>query len=381
MKHEMLRRMTVVLLVAWALRLEIAPPAVAAATNGFASAGTPYALRFPRDHASHPAYASEWWYYTGHLRTADGRRFGYELTFFRIGLRPGDPAPKAGESRWRGHELFPAHFAITDESGKRFVHDEIFEREALRMGHASTSTLDVGAGGWTLRGTPGANPALERMTMHAAFGEYALDLVQTPEKPPAVHGRFGISRKAACASCASHYYSYTRLRTTGTLTFAGKRLPVTSGLSWMDHEFGSGQLSVHQSGWDWFAIQLDDGRELMLYNLRESDGRTTPESSGSLIERDGRVRHLPLSAFTIASVGTWKSPHTGGTYPSGWHVRVPSAGIDVAVDPTIPDQELADALGGISYWEGSVDVVDTKTHRSLGVGYVELTGYAGAVHF
>lgn len=345
----------------------------------FASAGTPYTLAFPRDHAAHPAYASEWWYYTGHLRVADGRRFGYELTFFRIGLRPGDPPPRAGESRWRGSQLFPAHLAITDERGKRFVHAELFEREALGMGHADAARLDVNAGGWTLRGAPMHDRARERMTMHASAGADALDLVQEPQKRPAIHGHGGVSKKAACATCASHYYSYTRLRTTGTLTYGGVRLPVTSGTSWMDHEFGSGQLSPRQAGWDWFAIQLDDGRELMLYRLREKDGRTTPQSSGSLVARDGTVTYLPLSAFAIDARDTWRSPHTGGTYPSGWRVRVPQAGLDLSIDPTIPDQELANALGGISYWEGSVDVRDVATKRSLGVGYVELTGYAGAV--
>jgi predicted secreted hydrolase len=170
----------------------------------------------------------------------------------------------------------------------------------------------------------------------------------------------------------------TRLRTTGTLTFHGQRLAVT-GLSWMDHEFGSDELQRNQSGWDWFAIQLDDRRELMLYRLRQKDGSVTPQSSGSLIERDGRVTHLDLGDFTTDATGTWTSPHTNGTYPSGWHVRVPKANIDIVLAPTVLDQELANTTGAISYWEGAVDVLDPSTHRAIGVGYVELTGYAGAI--
>ena len=355
--------------------------AARATTVGFEPARAPYAFSFPRDHAAHDAYRTEWWYYTGHVRTADGRRFGYELTFFRIGLAPGDPKPAATQSRWRGNQLFPAHFALTDERGNTFFHVERFSREALGMGRASDRTLDIASLDWTLRGTPTRRSDYERMVMHAAentpAGRNAIDFVQMPEKKPAVHGRGGVSRKSSCASCASHYYSYTRLHTTGTLVYHGIPLAV-DGLSWMDHEFGSSELDPKQSGWDWFAIQLDDRRELMLYDLREKDGSLTPESSGSLVEPDGSVRYLPRASFSAEATGRWKSPHTGGTYPSGWHVRVPGENVDVTLTPTVIDQELADTSSGVSYWEGAVDVLDARG-KSRGVGYVELTGYAGTV--
>jgi predicted secreted hydrolase len=346
-------------------------------------AAAPYSFSFPRDHYSHPGYQTEWWYYTGHVRAADGRRFGFELTFFRVGLRPGDPQPGHGQSRWRGHELFPAHFALTDERGHTFVHFERFAREALGMGRASSAALDVKADGWTLRGEalPG-KPEFERMVMHArdvgAAGVDAIDFVQVPEKRPAVHGLGGVSRKAGCASCASHYYSYTRLRTSGTLTFDGVPLRV-EGISWMDHEFGSGELEANQAGWDWFSVQLDDGRELMLYLLRQKDGSVTPESSGSLVERDGSVRHLVRDDFAIRATGSWRSPHTGGLYPSGWRVSVPKAGVDVTLTPVLADQELGGTAVNVSYWEGAVDVRSADGRAPLGVGYVELTGYAGAI--
>ncbi len=357
----------------------------------FQIARSPYTFVFPRDHAAHANYRSEWWYYTGHVKTKDGRRFGYELTFFRVGMHPGDPRPQATQSRWRGNELYPAHFAITDERGGRFFYVDRFAREALGMGHASETSLDVKAERWTLVGEPMHERGRERMRLRAADatlhgtmggvasnGTNAIDFVQVPEKPPAIHGHGGVSRKGACAACASHYYSYTRLRTTGTLSFAGVRFPVT-GISWMDHEFGSGELAPDQAGWDWFSIQLDDGREIMLYRLRRKNGKVTPQSSGSLVERDGSVRYLPLDAFAISSTGAWKSPHTGATYPSGWRVRVPSANVDLALAPIVLDQELADTAGGVSYWEGSVGVSDAARKTSRGTAYVELTGYAGTV--
>ena len=372
------------LALAWLMPIAatFAPLPVRADSSRFAIARAPYTFAFPRDHGAHPAYQSEWWYYTGHVRAKDGRRFGYELTFFRVGLKPGDPQPTPTQSRWRGHELYPAHFALTDEAGKTFYHVDRFAREAIGMGASSVGRLDVRADDWTLRGAPAGKPDLERMTMHAsqhtANGLDAIDFVQVPEKPPAVHGHGGVSRKAACRSCASHYYSYTRLHTTGTLTFDGQKLAV-DGLSWMDHEYGSDELQRDQAGWDWFAIQLDDKRELMLYLLRQKDGSVTPQSSGSLVEPDGRVRYLARSDFAIDHTATWKSPHTGGVSPSAWRVRVPAAKIDLTIAPTVADQELAGTTTGVSYWEGAVDIRDAFARKLLGVGYVEMTGYAGAI--
>ncbi|MGH7728900.1 MAG: lipocalin-like domain-containing protein [Vulcanimicrobiaceae bacterium] len=344
---------------------------------GFAFARAPYRFAFPRDHFAHDAYATEWWYFTGHLRTASGRRFGYELTFFRFGIAPGDPKLRPGQSRWRGHELFAAHFAITDAQGPRFVYAERTAREALGMGGASQQRLAVWVFDWRLDGHALADPRLEQMYLQATYratgGRDALALRLTAARPPAINGIDGLSRKGACASCASHYYSYTRLRTTGALVYDGRSFPV-QGLTWMDHEFGSSELQSGQVGWDWFSIQLDDGRALMLYRLRERDGSVTPQSSGSLIERDGHVVHLPLAAFDVRATGTWTSARTGARYPSGWLVTVPAAHLRLTLVPVVRDQELAER-GGISYWEGDVDV-RAASGRPLGVGYVELTGYA-----
>jgi predicted secreted hydrolase len=343
------------------------PASIPPRVKGFENARLPWQFVFPRDHAAHPGFEIEWWYYTGHLRTADGRRFGYELTFFREAIGATDPTPGPDQSTWRGTQLYPAHLALTDENGKRFVYAERFAREALGMGHASAQALDVAVNEWTLRGTA-------PFELHADGGDVGLDLQQVAEKPPAVHGHDGVSVKAACASCASHYYSMTRLRTSGSLRYAGRRMQV-EGTSWMDHEFGSEELQPNQAGWDWFSIQLDDRREIMDYRLRQTDGSLTPESSGSLIDVRGAVRHLERDDVLIDVTGHWKSPHTNAIYPSGWHLRIPSAQLDLVLVPVLADQELVAQSGGTTYWEGAVDVKDATTHTHLGVAYVELTGY------
>jgi predicted secreted hydrolase len=267
--------------------------------------------------------------------------------------------------------VYPVHLAITDERGKRFVYDERFAREALGMGRASDRALDVRADRWTLRG---GSP----FVLNAQSETFGVSFVQVGEKSPAVHGHQGISLKAACGTCASHYYSVTRLRTSGVLRYQGRALRVV-GVSWMDHEFGSEELQRDQIGWDWFSVQLDDRREIMSYRLRMKDGSVAAESSGSLVDARGRVRYLARDGVVVDAIGAWTSPHTGASYPSGWRVRVASAGVDVRLVPVLVDQELVGTSGGVSYWEGAVDVLDAGSGRRVGAGYVELTGYAGAI--
>ncbi len=347
---------------------------VVAASPVFTPATSPYTFVFPRDYYAHDSYRTEWWYFTGHLRASDGHLFGYELTFFRAALRPVPYRVTPGTSAWRSAQLYPAHFAISDITGKTFVHHEILARDALGQGYASHHRVEVKAVSWSLTGNGTREP-----TMHLRANDRgdAIDLTVRATKPVAIHGRDGISKKSACATCASHYFSFPRLATHGVLTRDGKRY-VVSGLSWMDHEFGSDELSASQAGWDWFSIQLNDGRDIMLYRLREKNGTTTPQSSGSLISANGSVRYLPLRDFRIEQTRTWISPHTHGRYPAAWTLHVAGVAPALELIPQLADQELADALG-TSYWEGAVVVRDARTHRILGVGYVELTGYAGTL--
>lgn len=350
------------------------PIAACAHPTQFAIATAPYTFHFPRDHAAHDAYRTEWWYYTGHLIASDGRPFGFELTFFRVGLAPGDPPRKPGTSRWRGNELYPAHFAISDIAGRRFFFDQRLAREALDRGGSSQRQLAVHADDWAVHMRPDG-----AIVLHATSGAHALDLTLVSEKSPAIHGTGGITKKGACRSCASHYYSLTRMRAVGSLSVDGRSLNV-HGQAWMDHEFGSSQLESTQVGWDWFSFQFNDRREVMYYQMRTATHGVSPQSSGSLVDREGAVRRLTQRDVHCQVLNTWTSSVTHAVYPSTWQCRIPRAHLDFIVKPRLLDQELAyTTVGSPAYWEGDVALLDAAQHE-IGTGYVELTGYAAPIH-
>jgi predicted secreted hydrolase len=338
----------------------------------YQSAAAGYRYSFPRDHGSHPSFRTEWWYYTGHLRTPSGRPFGYELTFFRRLMPPEDV--KTLPSRWSVTQLYLAHFAVTDVSAQTFHFSEKVSREGLGKAGADETGLRVWVDDWKAE-TVDARAAIQRLS--ARDGHAAVSLTLEPAKPPVIHGTEGISRKGMAEGQASHYYSLTRLATTGTLRIGNDTFPVT-GTSWMDHEFGSADLSPEVAGWDWFSLQLNDATELMLYRLRRSDGTSDPASSGTLINADGSARHLQLSDIEVIPSGSWTSPVSKASYPQRWHVRVPSLDLSLEVVPVMADQELRTARSTqVTYWEGAVTVSGSRLARPLhGHGYVELTGYA-----
>ncbi len=344
-------------------------------SDGFRPAVPPYTFVFPIDHAAHPAYRTEWWYYTGHLH-AGGREFGYELTFFRVGLALSDTG--SGGSAWRARQVIFRHLALTDERGHRFRSEERAERQALDLAGADSTRYLV----WLGDDYAGLEADRSTHRLVGRGGDFALDLRLSPEKVPVVHGERGVSQKAAGVGNASHYYSLTRLATRGRLIVGNDTLSV-SGRSWMDHEFGSSQMQGTHAGWDWFSVQLSDGRDLMLYRLRRKSGELEPFSSGTLVEADGRSSHITYADFDSGPTGTWLSPRTGGRYPSGWLLRVPGAGIELTLEPTLADQELVvNSMGGLAYWEGSVRVSGVSAGKPVsGQGYVELTGYAGRSPF
>jgi predicted secreted hydrolase len=328
-----------------------------------------YAFAFPRDHYSHDEFRTEWWYYTGHLRTGDGEEYGYQVTFFRSGLAEA----RANPSRWAARNLYLAHFAISDIARKTFRYFE-------RIGRAGPAGVGAGASDTAFRVWVGDWEATGDGTMQrlkAKAGELALDVALVPRKPPVIHGEGGISQKGEGRGHASHYYSLTRLQTQGLLTIRGKTAPVT-GLTWMDHEFGSTQLTPSQVGWDWFSLQFEGGAELMLYLIRRQDGRPDPYSAGTWVGADGRVVHLRQPDFTVEVLDRWQSPRSKGRYPMKWRLRVPSLGVDVTVTPAFPDQELDTAKSTrVIYWEGAVSAAGTlRAGRLAGRGYVEMTGYA-----
>ena len=326
---------------------------------------------FPRDHGSHPEFKTEWWYYVGHLQAASGESFGYQLTFFRVALRK--PAPQA-RSAWSLHTVYFAHFAVTDAARRRFFFQEKSGRGALGLSGAAAETLKVWIDDWRaeLKG--------DEFHLQAQDRGLGLDLVLKSRKPPALHGQGGYSRKSGTSDSASYYYSLPRLSTQGHITVDGRRLAVT-GESWMDHEFFSSAMAPNLSGWDWFSLQLEDGWEVMLYLLRQKDGAVDPASAGSLIEPSGRVRHLSRDDFTVKPTGVWTSPHTRTNYPAGWEIDIPGAGYRLKLTPTAPDQEIrSQAPARVTYWEGQVKIEGVKDGAPVkGLGYAELTGYAGGL--
>lgn len=326
-------------------------------------------ISFPQDHFSHPDFRTEWWYYTGHLETDGGRRYGYQVTFFRYGLR--DRQNPQSETPPMFTELYMAHFALSDKKAKRFVFRERVNRGHHGKAGASATRYLVWNEDWKveLKGKSHMITVKDR--------DRVLRLRLTPLKPPVLHGQNGLSQKGEGVGRASHYYSLTRLRTEGEIEIGGQREKVR-GLSWMDHEFGSDQLGDDQVGWDWFSLQLGNQAELMLYLIRRKDDSADAFSSGTLVYKDGTTRHLPLGEFRVQVLNEWKSPRSGSTYPMGWQISIPAEDINLEVVPEFPAQELDTRKSTrVTYWEGAVQVQGAfKTESVEGVGYVEMTGYA-----
>jgi predicted secreted hydrolase len=336
--------------------------ALGAPAEGFARAEVPRPFLFPADHGPHPEFRTEWWYYTGNVASADGRAFGYQLTFFRIALAP-PGGPRA--SAWATREVWMAHFAVTDVAGARFAAVSRFARGAVGLAGAEPAPFRVWVEDWSAAGVSDA--ATPAMRLVAREGDIAIDLVLEPVKPAVPQGDHGLSRKGPDA--ASYYYSLTRLATRGDVTIGSERIRV-SGLSWMDREWSTSALATDQAGWDWFALQLDDGRELMYYRLRRTDGSTDRFSGGTVIAADGTVTPLDAGDVVLDVVATWRSPGDGARYPSRWRLAVPGAGLTLDVEPRVADQEWRRP---VRYWEGAVTA---RGSGVSGVGYVELVGYA-----
>lgn len=334
-----------------------------AANDAFPRATEPRRFEFPADHGPHPEYRNEWWYVTGNLDDESGRRFGYELTIFRFAL-----TPQLGESAsaWRTNQLFIAHLALTDPAGERFVVGEKYSRGALGLAGAEADPFAVWIDDWAIRADASAP---EVWQLSADSDDIALELTLTSLKPPVLNGDAGLSQKSSEPGNASYYYSLTRLATEGELRIGNEVFRVR-GSSWADREWSSSALGDDQVGWDWFALQFEDGRELMIYQLRRRDGSADPNSAGTLVLVDGTSVHLTNDDLVLRVLATWNSPE-GGSYPSRWQLEVPAHGIRVEVEPVMADQEL---FTTVRYWEGAVDVIgDNGTD---GRGYVELTGYA-----
>jgi predicted secreted hydrolase len=327
-------------------------------------------LTFPADHYSHPAFKTEWWYYTGHLESDSGKRYGYQVTFFRFGLR--DRQSEIKDKPPLFTELYMAHFAVSDIDRKKFFFRERINRGYQGKAGAATDRYLVWNEDWKVEG----DVKIHRIDVNDRGTRLSLSLNSL--KPPVLHGDNGLSQKGEGEGRASYYYSLTQMKTEGEITINGKTEKV-QGLSWMDHEFGSNQLTEDQVGWDWFSIQLNNETEIMLYLMRRKDGSVDPYSSGTLVNMDGTTKHLALNEFYVEVLDHWKSPRSGGNYPMCWKVTIPNQEIELKIAPEFTDQELITVRSTrVTYWEGAVQVSGTIRNRPMrGMGYVELTGYAG----
>jgi predicted secreted hydrolase len=317
-------------------------------------------FEFPKDHGPHPDYRAEWWYYTGNLADQDGNRFGYQFTIFRRGIVPGEPER---ESEWATHQIYFAHFTVTDVTGQDFAYHERFSRTSPELaGAQSKPTYKVWLDDWTIEEIePG------RVQLKAQTEEVGIDLILEPTKPPTLQGDRGLSAKSSEPGNASYYYSLTNNPTYGRITTARGTFDVT-GNSWLDREWSTTDLGEGAVGWDWYSLQLDDDREIMFFHIRREDGSVEPVSGGTIIYPDGSTRRLALDEVQVSKQSTWTSPKSNATYPAGWTFTVPSEGIDLRITPLLNDQELQVSF---TYWEGAVKIEGTQS----GYGYIELTGY------
>jgi len=336
--------------------------------DGYLLALPGYRFTFPRDHGTHDGYRTEWWYYTGHLTGVSGHRYGFEVTFFRVAAVP--PSTPHGGA-WDLRDLGLAHFAITDIDRGTFHYYEKLNRWSSFTARARPDSLNVFNEAWRVTTISGDTYRLE-----AAEGGDAIELTLRSRKPPAVHGKDGVSVKSAGAGYASHYYSMTRLDVSGTIRSNGKG-ESCSGLAWMDHEFGSSALRETQQGWDWFSLQFDDNSELMVYQIRNRAGGADETTSGSLIRSDGSVTHLSAGQIRISPLGEWHSDESGAAYPMGWRITIPLLRLTVEVHEELENQELITRSSTrVTYWEGAVRATASVAGLPLrGEGYVEMTGY------
>lgn len=353
-------------------------------TMTFKQAVEPRILKFPPDHASHAGFQTEWWYFTGNLKDSVGREFGYQFTIFRRAIDPQDARMRGRSSAWAISDIYIGHLAISDIVAKKFYFEEDAKRGTAGIASATDAAQISGSGGdvrvwigkWQM-----THASSGGWKLSAASGDIAIDLDLSETLAPVANGRpgeEGLSRKGPNPGQASYYYSIPQLTTSGTISVGGKSHTV-SGVSWMDHEFGSNQLSADQAGWDWFALQLNDGRALMIYLLRMKDGTMAPASSGTWIEKDGKATYLPLSGIKATPGRTWTSAHSGGQYPVEWQIEIPSQGVSLKVSAAQDDQEVKSSkLSNIDYYEGAVRVGGTVNGANVsGKGYLEITGAKG----
>lgn len=337
--------------------------------DDFARATEPRAFVFPSDHGSHPEYRTEWWYFTGNLATSSGRHFGFELTFFRYSLGRAD-APREAASAWRADQAWMAHFALTDTASRRFIARERLTRGAFDLAGVAAEPLRIWVRDWTATGS-GVGDELS-LRLEARDDAIGLDLNLESTVPHVAQGDRGLDQKGTGAGNASYYYSVPRLSAEGRLTVGSETFPVT-GFAWLDREWSTSSLDPGTVGWDWFALHLSDGSNLMFYRLRTENGGASPYSGGTLVTADGTRTRLAVGDVALTTLEHWTSTATGVRYPVAWRLAVPKAGLTLEVRPYLDGQELTLS---VRYWEGAIHAEGEGARGPLTAqGYLELAGY------
>jgi predicted secreted hydrolase len=340
---------------------------VLAASGQYQTALPGYHYNFPRDHFNHPDFQTEWWYYTGNVKAADGHRFGFELTFFRQGV---DRDAKS-IGAWDVRDLYLAHLALSDMDGGQFLHAERTNRAGPGLAGASEPEHRIWNGNWQVMWR------IDEQELNAIDERFSIRFTLRSAKPPVIHGQDGVSQKAEGPGKASHYISLTRLNTQGKIELGGQTFQVT-GTAWMDHEFFTHQLETNQIGWDWVSIQLADNSELMLFNIRRQGGSIDPYSAGTFVDAGGNATHLARNEFMMQPADSmWLSPATNAVYPLRWKIAIPKLNIALECSTSLSSQELSSSTGFVpAYWDGSVVLTGSKGGTPIaGVGYLEMTGY------
>ena len=325
---------------------------------------------FPRDHGPHPTFKHEWWYVTGNLQASKTKRkFGFQWTLFRIGLAP-DTKPRS--SAWASNQIYMGHLTISDAQAKKFYHWQKFSRPVLGMAGANAEPFRAWLHNWQLShiAGPANKPSME---LTAKVENAAIDLTLKPLKPVVLQGDRGLSQKSSQPGNASYYYSLPRLQSSGTLQIAGQSFTV-SGLAWLDREWSTSALADDQAGWDWFSLHLEDGFDLIYYQIRTKTQHADLNSQGAMIDPEGSKTTIRPQDMGITTIDHWESPHSKIIYPSGWQLTSSRHDLQLVVTPLLKDQELNQTV--VTYWEGAVKVEGVHAGKQVsGSGYVELAGY------
>ena len=347
--------------------------------NRFKQVLKPRPFQFPRDHLTHQAYKTEWWYFSGNINTDSLHKpenlgkFAYQFTLFRFALLPEKSSLK--NSPWRSSNIYMAHVALTDINNQQFYQQERFSRDGLALagvGKTDNGVLQFWLNDWQIKSMQTGQ--LFPLKLNIDNDKFALNLQLETIKPIVLQGHQGLSQKSS--GSASYYYSYTRLASKGNITI-GKKSYAVSGNSWFDREWSTSSLGEDQQGWDWFALHLDDGSDLMLYQMRKKDGVKDTYSSGILVDSQGKSEIIQAQQFQLKASEFWRSPVSNIRYPIAWEILIPEKNIKLTVSTPVKQQEWSKSGGfSFNYWEGGIEVNGIKNQQPVsGSGYLEMTGY------